>query len=130
MDYQSKTKQNAFATAALVMGILSLVSLCTFIGPLVFGSLGIIFGVLSRRPNQKTATETIVGLITSGIGCVISLVLSAGVLFSAFSMLTDPDYRQELNETSEKVYGVTFDEMVEEIYGYTFDELLEEMNYE
>lgn len=130
MDYQSQPKKNSFATAALVMGILSLLTLCTVIGPLVFGSLGIIFGILSRRPGQKTAAEAVAGIVTSIIGCVISLIFVVLVFVASFSMLTNPEYREQINQMYEDMYGYSLDEMMEDMAGYTLDEMLEEMNYE
>ncbi|MBQ8821808.1 MAG: hypothetical protein IJZ82_04140 [Lachnospiraceae bacterium] len=130
MDYQSQPKKNAFSTAALLMGILSLISLCTIIGPLVFGSLGIIFAVLAHRQNQKMGAETIIGIVTSAIGCGLSVLLLVVSLVAGITMLADPTYREELNKMTEEVYGYSFDELMEETYGYTLDEMLEEMNYE
>lgn len=130
MDYQTQPKKNAFSTAALLMGILSLVSLCTIIGPLIFGSLGIIFAVLAHRQNQKMGAETIIGIVTSAIGCGVSVLLLAVTLVSGVVMLTDPAYRQQLNEMSEEIYGYSFDELMEETYGYSLEEMLEEMDYE
>lgn len=130
MDYQSQPTKSSFATAALVMGILSLVSLCTVIGPLIFGSLGIIFAILSRRPGQKTAGEAIAGIVTSAIGCVISLIFVILIFVASFSMLTNPEYREQMNQMYEDMYGYSFDEMMEEMTGSTLEEMLEEMNYE
>lgn len=130
MDYQSQPKKNTFATAALVMGILSLVSLCTVIGPLVFGSLGIIFAILSREQGQKTATEALIGVVTSTIGCAISILLIVVSLIVSIRMLANPASREQLNQMYEDVYGYSLDEMMEEMSGYNLDELLEEMDYE
>lgn len=130
MDYQSQPKKNTFATAALVMGILSLVSLCTVIGPLVFGSLGIIFAILSREQGQKTATEALIGVVTSTIGCAISILLIVVSLIVSIRMLVNPASREQLNQMYEDVYGYSLDEMMEEMSGYNLDELLEEMDYE
>lgn len=130
MDYQSQPKKSSFATASLLMGILSLVSLCTVIGPLIFGSLGIIFAILSRRPGQKTSGEALAGIVTSIIGCVLSLVFIVLVFVASFSVITNPEYREQMNQMYEDVYGYSFDEMMEEMTGHTLDEMLEEMYHE
>ena len=119
MDYQSQPpRKNSFIAASVLMGILSLVSLCTVIGPMIFGSLGIIFAVLAHRKGEKPGSDELLGIITSSIGVGFSVILMIGALAMVPSMLNDPEYREYLNQMSEQMYGETFDEM------------LEEMNYE
>lgn len=65
--------KNNMATASMVMGILSLVlSCCCFLG-IIFASLGLIFGCLSKVDETFAGTAK-AGLITSVIGIILSVI--------------------------------------------------------
>lgn len=70
--------KNKYATASLVLGILSIVTGCFCLGGLL-GILGIVFFVLSNKSNGRTGVST-AGLVTSIIGILIALTMLA--LFS------------------------------------------------
>ena len=117
MDYQTpQNKKSPFIAASILMGILSLVALCTVIGPLIFGSLGILFAILAHRRGQKWESDALLGVITSSIGLGFSVVLMIAALAMMPAMLNNPDYREYLNEVSEQMYGESFDEMMEGLY--------------
>lgn len=96
MDYQetecyhmeSDTKQspNNMATASLVMGILSLALFCCCWDGLIFGSLGILFAILSRADGQLESKAR-AGLITSSIGLALTVLIWGG--FIAFLLIAD-----------------------------------------
>ena len=91
MDYQSQPpKKNPFIAASVLMGILSLVSLCTVIGPMIFGSLGIIFAVLAHRKGEKLGSDELLGIITSALGCGFSVILLIAALAMVHTMLNYP----------------------------------------
>lgn len=75
MDVQ----KNNMATASMIMGILALVFLCCY-GGLLFGSLGILFAVLSRTEGRLTG-QAQAGLILSVIGLVLGILLLAALWF-------------------------------------------------
>ncbi len=80
---------DSMATASLVMGILAVITCCCWLG-LIFGSLGILFGILSRG-QEPLRGEARAGLILSGIVVglnllVICLVLGLGLLGSSVTM--------------------------------------------
>lgn len=89
MDYQetecyhmgSDTKQspNNMATASLVMGILSLSLFCCCLGGLIFGSLGILFAILSRA-DGRLESKARAGLITSSIGLALTVLVWVGFI--------------------------------------------------
>ena len=117
MDYQTTpNKKNPFVAPCVLMGILSLLSSCTIIFSIIFGSLGIIFGILAYRKGQKMEGDVTLGIVTSAIGLAFSLILFIVALVFSFRMMGDPQYREYLNQVSEEVYGESFDEMLEEIY--------------
>jgi hypothetical protein len=66
------------AVASLVLGIISIMFFFTgpfsFIG-IMFGIVGIVMGVLARKSEPENSLST-GGLVTSIIGCVLSLLLN------------------------------------------------------
>lgn len=124
MDYQTTPKQNPFVMASLIMGLLALITICTGILPLLFGSLGIIFAVLANRKGKRMETPAFIGVITSVVGLAMSSVIVVMSFAMLPTMLKSPEYREQLNTVSESMYGITFDEMMEEGYGIDLDELL------
>ena len=72
---QPVKKSSGLAVASLVLGILSILMAATLLIPLICGPLAILFGILSRKGDDKLS-----GLATAGIICgVVGLVL--GLLF-------------------------------------------------
>lgn len=117
MDYQTpQNRKNPFIIPCLLMGVLSLVSSCTIIFSLIFGSLGIIFGILAYRKGQKMENDLKLGLITSSVGLAFTVIIFVVALVFSFQMMNDPEYRDYLNQVSEQMYGETFDEMLEDMY--------------
>ncbi|MBQ7920752.1 MAG: DUF4190 domain-containing protein [Lachnospiraceae bacterium] len=117
MDYQTTpNRKNPFIAPCVLMGVLSLLSSCTIIFSMIFGSLGIIFGILAYRKGQKMENDLILGIITSVIGLVLALIIFVIALVFSFQMMGDPQYRDYLNQVSEEIYGESFDEMLEEMY--------------
>lgn len=106
---------NGFATAAFVCGILTIVTMVcmTVYLPFVFGGLSLIFGALSKRqanvPMEKKAKR---GMIF-GIGGIVANVLL--IVLCVNMVLTNPDYRSQLNDACQQMYGITFDQMLEEM---------------
>lgn len=124
MEYQSTQKSSPFVTASLIMGILAIVTILTGILPLFFGSLSILFAVLSHRKGTHLQTPAFIGVIISTIGMAFSIVIIALVITMLPAMLRDSSYREQLNSMSESMYGMSFDEVMEESYGIDLDELL------
>ena len=95
--------RNGFGVAALVLGLLAVVSSWTVIGGIVLGILAVIFGVLGRgRARRGEATNggfSVAGIVLGAIGVVIAIVLIA----LAWSILHSPDgqrYRQCLQQSA------------------------------
>ena len=95
--------RNGFGVAALVLGLLALVSSWTIIGGIVFGILAVIFGVLGRgRARRGEATNggfSVAGIVLGAVGALISVALIA----LAMSLLNSPDgqrYRQCLERSA------------------------------
>ena len=66
--------QSNMALAALVMGILGIITSCCCYGGLIFGSLGILFALLSRTEDRFEGYAK-AGLITSSIAIVLVVLV-------------------------------------------------------
>ena len=69
-----KNKQNNMALASLIMGIIGIVTSCCCFGGLIFGSLGIVFALLSKTQDRFEG-NALAGLITSIIGLVFTAIV-------------------------------------------------------
>ena len=80
--YQEK---NNMATASLVMGILSLCSICCcMLFGIVFGVLGVIFAIMSKK-GDKMDGQARAGLILSIIGIAVTVLVI--IIFAAIEVL-------------------------------------------
>lgn len=104
----------SFATASMVLGIISIISSITFtVYPaFVLGSIAIVLALLSKGRRPKLPSKAQAGII-----CAIAGIVMNTVIVTACSVLlfTSPEVRAEVNKTFEQQYGMSFDEMWEEI---------------
>lgn len=122
--YNGNDADNPFASAALFMGILAILTSCTVIISIIFGSLGILFAILTKRRKKSLPSHAYVGVITSAVGTCLSLALLVASLIQLPSNLKNPEFRKDLNDAYEYLSGITFDEMLEQS-GIDLDALLE-----
>lgn len=114
------TKPNGFATAALVLGIIAFVSAfsMTILPPLIFGSLSIILGILSRGDQRKLHSRALAGVIVAGTALVLNLAIC---IFSFYIVFSNPETTQQywnmVNETYEQMLGVSLEDILE-TYGF------------
>ena len=87
MDYEPnksyiEMRSAGMAVASLIMGILGLVMSCCIYPPIIFGSLAIIFALLSRGGEMHMNSYAKAGLILG----IIAII--CGILFLIYSILT------------------------------------------
>ena len=97
---QSDIKERSadrLATAALVLGILSLVStLCCC--PFVFSAIGIVLALLSKGAEKVLRPRAKTGLILSIVGIGVSVVLIGfSIGMPIFMYKTNPMFREKFN---------------------------------
>lgn len=105
---------NVFALFARSLGIFSV--FCAvfgiFIGAFICGGLAIILAVLSKGYNTKMEKNAVIGL-TAGI---IGIVLQIGTLiFSFYSIIHVPEFREQFNSLYEQMYGEPVDDSINEM---------------
>lgn len=113
-QYNIDEPGSSFATAAMVLGIISIVTSFTFTvyPPFMLGSIAIVLALLSKGKRPKLLSKARTGVICAVSGLVLNTII---VTFSMVLLFTNPDVRAEVNKTFEKQYGMSFDEMWEEI---------------
>ncbi|MDO4333911.1 MAG: hypothetical protein Q4C58_14675 [Eubacteriales bacterium] len=105
-----------FATASLMLGIVAFVSALTMtiLPPLIFGSLSIILGILSRGSQKKMGNYALAGAIVSGSALILNLAIC---IFSFYTIFSSPEatsqYFDSVNETYETLFGVSLDDILE-----------------
>lgn len=79
-----KSPQSNMTLASLIMGIIGIVTACCCYGGLIFGSLGILFALLSRTEDRFEGYAK-AGLITSSVALV--MVVLVAIAFGVFIMV-------------------------------------------
>lgn len=122
--YYDSDKESPFSSAALFMGILAILSSCTVLPGLFFGSLSLLFAHLTKRLRRPLPSHASIGVTTGVIGICLSVVIGISTMIQLSSDLKNPEFRQEFNDTYKALSGMTFDETLEQ-YGIDIDALLE-----
>lgn len=114
-------RPNPFPSIAMALGIGSILSFMTIVLPLPLGCLGLLFVALAHRKGKQPETRAIVGMVCSIFSVVVSLLIYAMVIVSLPTMMKDPVYRQQLNDMSTQMTGMSFDDMMRDGYGIDLD---------
>lgn len=109
-------RNNTFAILSLIFGILTFLTLFTVIFPFFFGSLSIIFAVLSKGSSLRmnSLAKSAVTLSLSGI--ILITALTGGTMYR---LMTDEEYRAAVSAEFERINGITLEEymdLLEEAY--------------
>ncbi len=112
--YRYNEPGSGMANAAMVLGIISIVSSITFTvyPPFILGGIAIVLALLSKGRSPKLLSKAKTGIICAIAGLVLNTII---VTASITLLFTNPDVRDQVNKTFEKQYGMTFDEMWKEM---------------
>ncbi len=113
-------KSNSFMIISMCLGVLSIFSCPLFFISIPAAAISIILAVLSKGKNLRMDFMAKSGVVTSALGMVLCIVLTTSM---TLLLLLSPEYRRQLNETSQAVYGQSFDSMMESSYGVTLEQL-------
>ena len=72
--YKKMEQKNGKATAALVLGIISLIGICIPIAGIICGIIAIVLAVLAKKEGSTDGKQK-AGMILGIIGIVISIVM-------------------------------------------------------
>ncbi|WP_022772413.1 hypothetical protein [Butyrivibrio sp. AE2015] len=100
------------ATVALVTGLIA-IPLCFVMNiGIVLGGVAVVLGILSKGLEKKLLPQAKRGIIYGTIGIVLGYIVFVS---SMHTILTDPTYRQQLNQMSEQMNGQSFDDLLKEL---------------
>lgn len=107
---------SGLCTAAMILGILSIVTACmmTVYLPFIFGGLAIILALLSKG-CRKLQGKAVAGIACAAAGLLLNLAV---LTFAVRTVIADP----ELMLHTAKVY----DTMIEQMYGVPSEEIFGE----
>ena len=108
-------KAMAFGIASAVFGVMYMPY---FAVPLA--AFGILFALLSRGNGSAVLKEAKIGIITGLAGAVIAVTVTVKVLNA---LNTDEDYRNNIIEYAEMLYGDDYEELYGESLGDSMKEL-------
>lgn len=117
MDYttqnQMPPKGSGMATAALVVGIVSLTGLLCLLPSIIFGGLAIVLAILSRGNAKKIMSQAKVGMVMG----IISITLSFGMIgASVYTVFSNPDFMEQYEILYEQMYGSSFEEDMNSLF--------------
>ena len=114
-----RPKGESMATAAMILGIISLVSLLFFQLqiPFLLGGVGIVLAILSRGSAKQMLGRAKAGLTCCIIGLSLDIVLFAAAIYLVFALPhLSPELMEEVNEACEEQYGMSYEEIMDEFY--------------
>lgn len=103
----NKSESEGFGIASLILGIITVLLFCTCIS-WITGILAIIFGILQLVKGNKKGMA-IVGLITGGIGFVVSIILYILIFFAGVGSYSN--YNDIYNHIYDDIYDDIEDSM-------------------
>ena len=106
-NYNSAKGRQAFDTASLVMGIISMVLLCTGVLSIPAGALGILFSTLGKKPGVQRSNHSKCGLLLSIIGMTAGIIT---VTIAVYWFYTDPTAAEQIKNMYES-YGLEMPEL-------------------
>ena len=102
-----KQQINTFTILSLILGVMAVFSITTIVFPFFFGSLSIIFAVLAKGSSLKMDFMSKAAVAASLSGIILSFSITAGTIYL---LVTNEDFRGQINERYEETYGFTLDE--------------------
>lgn len=98
----------------MTIATISLITCFTGFFSLTLSGIAILFAVLSTDSRGHRLRQAKIAILTG----MVAIVAAYAILVSTvYTYLHTPELRQQLNDYSRQIYGVTFDEMLEELYG-------------
>jgi hypothetical protein len=115
-----KAKGDGMATAALILGVMSVLSLflMQLYIPFIAGGIGIILAILSKGSTRKLSGKAKAGVTGCTVGLVLDVLLCVGSVYLVFNLpKIMPDMVDEVSEMCEERYGMSYEELMDEING-------------
>ncbi len=117
-DPIKRNAKQSLSIASLILGILSIVSLClicivTFFPCLIFGGIGSTLALLSRGKDEKLCGVSLPGFILSLIGSCLGILATVGILIILF---TSSSFFELYNNNS------SYEDFFDDYYNYFYND--------
>lgn len=103
------------AVASLVMAVMALLTILTGLGPVFFGSMSILFSVLSKGSGRRMNGSAFCSVMISVVSVAAGVLLMIKV---ADMIQNNPSFRSEMDKSFEMMYGVDYDDFVDGMMKY------------
>jgi hypothetical protein len=113
-----KAKGDGLATAALILGVMSILSLffMQLYIPFIAGGIGIILAILSKGSARKLSGKAKAGITGCTVGLLLDVLLCVGSVYLVFNLpKIMPDMVDEVSEMCEERYGMSYEELMDEL---------------
>ncbi len=112
------------ATVSMVLGVLSIFTMLTVYIPFFFGSLAILFAILSTGYGKKMLATAKIGIGT-GIGgmavviavmgtLVMTILSSSGDSLTSFGRQMDQQFENQTGQSFEDIFGQSYEDIMKE----------------
>ena len=137
IDREPAVPANSFARASMSLGVAALVSVFTFtiIPAIVLGSLSLILALMSRGAELSFHPKAKTGILLTVISLFANVALVGG---TCAMILGDNPYHDQINDTYEEMFGMSYDEILEgvmdgsidteDLYEQLYEQMEEEMH--
>ncbi len=109
-NYRHYTLARTARTCAFCAVITALFG--TIVFPFIFGGLSIIFAVLSKGNTVSYQLNARIAIIVS---CFALIGNTAYTGFACYNVFFNAEYREQLNETFEQMYGMSMEEYTSQL---------------
>ena len=103
---------NSMTVLALIFAVIAALTILTGIFPVFFGSLAILFAILSKGSNLKMDASGKISTTIATLSIVLGIVITGVTMYK---VTYDPEMKNMVNDAFEQVYGVSFDEYMEQM---------------
>lgn len=121
INYRHIIMARTARTCAFFAAITALLG--TMIFPFILCGLSIIFATLSRGKNLKYQMSAKIALIVS---CITLIGNTAYIGVVAYNLNYNTEYRQQLDETFEQIYGMNMEEYTSYMFSLPEEPVLEQ----
>ncbi|MDE6202177.1 MAG: hypothetical protein K2O16_01080 [Lachnospiraceae bacterium] len=129
-DYSNGTGQyirnpgQTMATVSMVLGVLSIFTMLTVYIPFVFGSLAILFAILSTGYGKKMLATAKIGIgtgiggmavVTAVVGTLVATILSSsGDSLTNFGRQMDQQFEHQTGQSFEDIFGQSYEDIMKD----------------
>lgn len=105
-----RNSSNLLATAALICAILGIVSVCCLYGAFIFGSLAIVFGLLSRGARKKAIGTARTAILIGTAAILVSIVITVASFMTVIAQYGSfKNFLDAYTYTLENNFGIDLD---------------------